>query len=204
MKLRLRSLDLIHVIHINFLKQITMNKTLKFNLSKLANETILNNYSKCIMIDIDDAIETVAGWFIIYKRKLQKEFCFGYNDSEESYNIAVEMDKLASTDPSYFISQNLKWYDNLIEQLESGDGYFTSLSYDYPSAPFIDVINARTAYNISEKHLPIRYGLLPKEDIEKLIIFVKQLRAKQEKRCHNYIKKYGMANIKSWIYDSNN
>ena len=177
-------------------------KELKLALQNLASETVNNIYGKYMVSDMEDAIETTAGWFIVNKRKLKKDFCFGYDGvDEESYDRAVDMVHEATTNPEYFINENLKWYDELLEQLESGDGYFASLSYDYPNAPFIDIIPAHNDYMLSDKRLNVRHGLLPKEDIKNLIDFVKELRAKQEKRCLTYIKKYGLKKIHAWSYD---
>ena len=179
-------------------------KELKIVLQNLASETVNNIYGKYMVSDMEDAIETTAGWFIVNKRKLEKSFCFGYDGiDQESYDRAQNMVQEATTNQEYFINENLKWYDELLEQLESGDGYFTSLSCDYPNAPFIDIIPAHSAYILeaNSNRVNVRHGLLPKEDIKKLIEFVKKLRAKQEKRCNTYIKKYGLKKIHAWSYD---
>lgn len=177
------------------------NKEIKNLVVETVKNTINDIFAEWIANDIDSAILTSAGWVIFEKRKLNKDFCFGYGTSEDSYDKAIEMSTIAKNDPKYFISDNLKWYDNILEKLESGDNYYVSAYDNYPNAPFIHIVNASMMYSIIEKNSKIKHGQLSDKDTKELIEFVKKLRAKQEKRCNTYLKKYGMRKIKTWTYD---
>ena len=178
------------------------NKEIKNLVLTAVKNTINEQRAEWIAHDMDSAIHTSAGWVVFDKRPLEKIFCFGYDCSNESHERACEMAEIAANDPQYFISKNLEWYDNLLEILESGDNYYASSYHNYPDAPFVDIINARMEYVINDKDLKIKHGQFSKEDTEHLINFVKKLRAKQEKRCNTYLKKYGLKKIKTWTYDT--
>lgn len=178
------------------------NREIKQLVVKVLKNTINEQRAEWIEHDMDSALFTSVGWVIFEKRPLKKHFCFGYDCSDESYERACEMTKIAKNDPEYFISENLKWYDEMLENLENGDNYYTSSYYNYPDAPFIDITNARVEYDCIERDLKIKHGQFSKEDTEHLINFVKKLRAKQEKRCQTYIKKYGLNKIRTWIFDT--
>ena len=47
-------------------------KELKLALQNIASATVNNIYGKYMLSDMEDAIETTAGWFIVNKRKLEK------------------------------------------------------------------------------------------------------------------------------------
>ena len=179
------------------------NKEIKEFVINIAKNTINNQHAEWIAHDMDSAIHTSVGWVVFDKRPLEKSFCFGYYGiDQESYDRAQNMVQEATTNPEYFISKNLEWYDNLLETLDSGDNYYASYYHNYPDAPFVDIINARMEYVINDKDLKIKHGQFSKEDTEHLINFVKKLRAKQEKRCQTYLKKYGLNKIKTWTYDT--
>lgn len=178
------------------------NREIKNLVLTAVKNTINEQRAEWIEHDMDSALLTSVGWVIFEKRPLKKHFCFGYDCSDESYERACEMAKIAKNDPEYFISENLKCYDEMLENLESGDNYYVSSYYNYPDAPFIDIINARIEYKYTERGLKIKHGQFSKEDTEHLINFVKKLRAKQEKRCQTYLKKYGLNKIRTWIFDT--
>ena len=177
------------------------NKEIKNLVVETLKNTINDVFAEWIANDIDSAILISAGWVIFEKRTLNKNFCFGYGTSEDSYDKAIEMSTIAKNNTEYFINENLKWYDELLEKLESGDNYYVSAYDNYPNAPFIDIVNVSMMDSIIEKNSKIKHGQLSDEDTKELIEFVKKLRAKQEKRCNTYIKKYGMRKIKTWTYD---
>lgn len=179
------------------------NREIKQLVIKAVKNTINEQQAACIEYYMDSALFTSVGWVIFEKRPLKKHFCFGYDCcSDKSYERACEMAKISKNDPDYFISENLKWYDEMLENLENGDNYYTSYYYNYPDVPIIEITNARVEYDCIKNHLKIKHGQLSKEDTEHLINFVKKLRAKQEKRCQTYIKKYGLSKIRTQIFDN--
>ena len=129
-------------------------KELKLALQNIASATVNNIYGKYMLSDMEDAIETTAGWFIVNKRKLEKSFCFGYYGiDQESYDRAQNMVQEATTNPEYFINENLKWYDELLEQLESGDGYFTSLG----RVKRLNLEHIELVILLGKNFVPVRY-----------------------------------------------
>lgn len=183
-------------------------KELKLALITLASETVKDIRSTYVADNLDDAIYTTAGWVIFRKQNLKTDFCFSYDPViKGDYDEAVKMVRNANTNPEYFIKENLKVYDELIEQLENNNMYFVSSYFEFPDAPFVDIINEREAKYFEEndeKYGDIKLGAFYEVDKKNILSLVKKLREKQEKRCRTYIKKYGMTNIKSWIYDRNN
>ena len=182
-------------------------KELKHKLANIASETVKDIRSTYITDNFDDAIYTTAGWVIFRKQHLKKEFCFSYDDRiKGDYDKVVKMSQNVKNNPEYFIKENLKYYDNLIEQLENNNVYFVSSYFDYPDAPFVDIINedeAKYFENHDKMYGDIKVGSFYKVDNKNILELVKKLRAKQEKRCRTYIKRYGMKKITSWVYNHN-
>ena len=177
-----------------------MNKVIKTQVTEIANNT-LKEIAPVVLKGIQEAVETSAGWVLFYNRPLDKSFCFGYDlDDTEAWNM---VDKVTS-DPTYFINANLEWYDNMISDLENGHNYYIACYYRFPDSPFIDITNARIAHNTKEELPNVKCGQFSEEDTKLLIETLKKLKAKQQKKCENHIKRFGLSKIKAWTYDRMN
>lgn len=178
-------------------------KELKLALVTLASETVKNSTAQYVADNLDDAILTNIGWVISRKQPLEKDFCFSYDPAiKGDYENAVEMVRYVKRTPDYFVTYNLRYYDEVIKQLENNNVYFISSYFDFPDAPFVDIINEREAkYFKDNKYNNVKLGKFSEKETEMLLKFFKKLRAKQEKRCNTYIKKYGLKKIHAWSYD---
>ena len=68
----------------------------------------------------------------IDKPSIQKDFCFGYSDSRydtDDYDRANNMVDHASKSEEYFIKENLKSINNMINNLEGKNKYYTGIQY---------------------------------------------------------------------------
>lgn len=165
----------------------------------------INSGNKEYMVSyFNDAVETSCGLIIAYKYNLKKTFCFGYYDYNDSFENAENMRKLATSDENYFIEENTKKYDEILDTLKHDNVYWSSEFWNKPEIPIISISNERTEFDLStnKKFANVKHGEFSKEDKELLIAFYTKLKEKQVKRCKTYLKKYGLSKIKAWTFDA--
>lgn len=182
-----------------------MTNDLKLAIINFASKTLDYSRVEYIKRNMEDAILTSAGFVISCKIQLQEcfSFCCNHNNNED-YNEATKMAYNTKTNPAYFINYNIKFYNEIIGFLEKKNAYFISSYFDCPDAPFVDIINEDVAKLCRDdeyfiKH-PVKISKCNEEETEMLLKFFKNIKSKQEKRCLNYIKKYGMSKINAYVY----
>ena len=135
---------------------------------------------------------------LIQKQKIQTSFCFGYGycgiSDEESENNAYKMANHAKTQESYFINQNLKFFDARIKELTENEEVYTCRKY-FDNEKVVEYIT-RDAYRFEN----MKVRKLSDTEKEKLLEAYKTEKAKMEKRLNTYLKRYGLSKIKSWSY----
>lgn len=151
------------------------------------------------------------------KPSIETKFCF---DDSRDYKGAQDMADYASKSEDYFLSENLKDFNTIIEALEIkldelNGVYNDNTPYNYYTHKVIASYN-KHYYKQSENNTLgyIRWLYLAdyenenhetteeltKTDIKNLLEVYKTERAKFEKRLHSYLKRYGMSKIQTWTY----
>ncbi|MFA5448852.1 MAG: hypothetical protein WC292_00200 [Clostridia bacterium] len=143
---------------------------------------------------------------------IKKDFCFGFGQNgisdEEDTKRASGAAANARTNEEYFISQNLKDINHMVEELEK---IKNNISLDYD--PNIIVMgynqymgqpeNCRLAgWSIIDtfRQSPPQGEKMDIDFIDKLLKGFAQVKADFEKRLKTYLKRYGLTKINSWTY----
>lgn len=146
------------------------------------------------------------------KPNIETSFCFGYSDSRydtEDYDRANNMVQHATTNEDYFLKENLKWHDSMIERINKGEDYLCihRVSYNSQKEPLnvweFSVLPWHVFYEYTEcRHRTYLTDLSEVNDEDREIILkaLKEERAKFEKRLKTYLKKYGLSKLKVWSY----
>lgn len=171
--------------------------------------TMLANYTKAfndkyyamdLLKDVEDGVETSKGMVGFGKKPLKKVFCISYKSGQGTEQDQANKEyKRAISDPSYFIEQNLKDYDELIEDLKNHKIYWSSFWAERPSIAQIRIIKENTFNGYLEYNQKFKFGKFSEDDIEKLIEVIEKLRTKREKCCNTYLNKYGLSKINAFI-----
>ena len=135
------------------------------------------------------------------KPSIKKHFCFGYSDNRydtEDYDCANDMAAHAAKSEEYFMAENLKQVDEWIESLEDS-GYRAYTRVMYYKAPKDSVIRSLVFEHAWQKP-DEGFEILSDADRAGLIEEFKELRKDFEKRLRSYLKRYGMAHVKTWSY----
>lgn len=171
---------------------------------------------------LDEVVTLENGmFFIIEKRKIDRDFCFGYSLSShdsESYDAANDMVNHAMSNENYFIRQNMKHYDHLLENLRDSN-YMPVLethyrdSDDLKSLTFIrtayviedqggsaclEDIKGTISYRDGDKSRP--YYIMNDQDIETAEAAILRCRERHEKKVRAYLKRYGLSKVNAWSY----
>lgn len=140
----------------------------------------------------------------IDKPDIEKDFCFGYrlsrSDTEE-YDDANKMAHHARTSEEYFLSENLKGLNEILEILQNdGSGncdYYVSIPYcGQPENSRLKSIVCYYWHDDRSKTSKRLDGA----DRERVIEGYKIVKADFEKRLNTYLKRYGMSKIHTWSY----
>lgn len=163
-----------------------------------------------------DKIVSVAGRLLpIEKRKVEKRFCFGYSDCGQGpdYLSAIKSADNARNNADYFKRQNLKWYREYLDDIDSYNAL--ALCPSYGRGP----ISCLTAYDWWEvleaiggearleslKGTTVRVNgreayILTDADREIIREAYQQAMKAQEKKLDSYLKRYGLSKIQAWTY----
>lgn len=163
-------------------------------------------------------IEFHGKLFTIEKPTIKKNFCFGagYNGTtnDEEWDAANEMVNVATSDESYFISENLKEINHWLKTLneikeEMGHKWAKN---NYPRF----IIETGPSYYKQPADCKLRYFCVTDtlrdkrrgdlcEDVElinSLIVGYEEVKKQFEKRLANYLRRYGLSKINAWSYIS--
>lgn len=135
---------------------------------------------------------------LIEKQKIQTSFCFGYGycgiSDKESEDRADRMANHAKTQESYFINENLKFFDARIKELTENEEVYTCRKY-FDNEKIVEYITSK--YYRFEN---LKLRKLSDTEKAKLLEAYKAEKVKMEKRLNTYLKRYGLTKIKSWSY----
>lgn len=177
---------------------------IKYCVDKLANVAILPNGD---IISID-------------KQSIETRFCFG--ESGYDYDDAAKMAAHARTNTEYFKSENMKQFNEWINDLEAvqehKSNYFILIKDTHylgqkPDCRLkniewvrtVDLLDAcgGSAYldDIAGKHIDKLNGrIATSEEIKIILEAYKQARDAHEKKVDAYLKRYGLSKVDSWTY----
>ena len=176
-----------------------MSKSAVEKLKKEYIETVWANSKK--MQDyackkISDCYETEKGYLIEFEKpSISTSFCFGYDDWSDGSD-AMDAAENARKNENYFIKENLKSIEKLIENLKE-QKIFVKKSFD-------DALKMKGL--VFENYLKIyeseRLGCeeLSGADVQGLIEMAENEKSKFEKRLKTYLKRYGTSKLNIWTY----
>lgn len=147
----------------------------------------------------------------IDKPRIETRFCFGYGlygrSTEEEYNDAENMRQHAETSQNYFIKENLKGIEEIIEALKNNDlEVYTALHYigqkpgtktkDYHITKVLENPENNPAWWANYKELE----KMTDTDRQKLIAGYEEVKQAFIKRLNTYLKRYGLSKLDTWTY----
>ena len=146
----------------------------------------------------------------IDKPDIETSFCFGYGycgvSDEEDYQDAAKMASHARTNQDYFINENLKGINEMLEALRSNDNKVYKFIHYNPSPDNshlkeFTIIDKWTNPN-EDIHYRYLRSLTECSDQERAEIIkgYEEVKEKFVKRLNTYLKRYGLSKIRSWTY----
>lgn len=154
----------------------------------------------------DRVFKTEKGYLIeIEKPSIETKFCFGYSDSRydmDDYNRANNMAHHARTNEDYFIEENLKQVQRIIDDLKNKRfSVFTRVRYcGSPDDSLIRSYKLYWDYQKDWGEITEEYEELSEADRKSLIAVYEETKKDFEKRIHAYLKRYGLSKVDSWSY----
>lgn len=154
----------------------------------------------------------------IDKQPLETRFCFGYSDwygpTDEE---ASEMAHRAAKSEDYFLRENMKIFKRTLEDLnEHGERLFAVLMPHWGDGNPISGIRFCRVTEVLEAvggsafleelkgttiHLGSNEGYIcTDEDVALLKAGYERAAAAHEKKCRDYLKRYGMSKVETWTY----
>lgn len=150
-------------------------------------------------------VELVNGDIVaIEKPSIKKDFCFGYRLSHcdsDDYDRANDMADHARKNVDYFLEENLKEVNEIIDSLE-GKGrhnweWRVAVPYYGQSKDSkLKNIVCNSIWDNQSNESPLLEG----EDLQRVIEGYKVVKADFEKRLGTYLKRYGLSKVNSWSY----
>lgn len=146
----------------------------------------------------------------IDKPDIETSFCFGYGycgvSDEEDYQDAAKMASHARTNQDYFINENLKGINELLEALRSNDNKVYKFIHYNPSPDnsHLKEFTIIDKWTNPKEDIHYRYlrGFSECSDQERAEIIkgYEEVKTKFVKRLNTYLKRYGLSKIRSWAY----
>ena len=146
----------------------------------------------------------------IDKPDIETSFCFGYGycgvSTDEDYQGAANMAAHARTNEEYFLNENLKGINEMLEALKNTSNRIFKFVHYNPSP---DTSNLKEFTIIDKwtnpykdfhyKHLRSLKECSDQERAE-IIKGYEEVKEKFVKRLNTYLKRYGLSKIRSWTY----
>lgn len=160
------------------------------------------------------------------KPSIKKDFCF---DDSFDYDGARRMAEHARTSADYFIRENMKELNELMEAtknaIEREKGNYNN-NYSYSNRLYnCDIYYRRPHYTSQPENNPLgsisffrlgryeeekdratargeecKYKKVELPDLERLLAIYQEEREKLKKRVDAYLKRYGLSKVNSWTY----
>ena len=141
----------------------------------------------------------------IDKPDIETHFCFGYGCFGDTYEGAAESAAHARTSGDYFISENLKKVDRVLDDLKDESMNIYTIR-QYINAPENTRIKefcfADDWHKWDVEHRHENNGLIwiSAEDRERITAAYIRLRERFVKRLNAYLKRYGTSKLRVWTY----
>ena len=185
-------------------------KELKQRYAEILAADVWHNDQKMVDFCVKEAayiVELENGDILkIEKPRIEKHFCFGYSDSRydtEDYDRANAMAAHAKQSIEYFIKENLKDINRMIDELEGNSQrsprWVFRIRIPYSGQPENSKLKAMHVFQSWDEQAQ-KYPVLEGENLRRVIEGYKIVRADFEKRLQTYLKRYGLSKVKSWSY----
>lgn len=149
----------------------------------------------------------------IEKPRIETSFCFGFgmygiDPNGEGQERASKAEQTARTDSSYFISENLKGLDSMIEALKDKETYYFYKYLHYSgqeSGSHLKAISYCRLGNTPE-YEPWRWSNLrdfeeiTDKERESILKGYEEVKKAFIKRLNTYLKRYGLSKLNTWTY----
>ena len=139
------------------------------------------------------------------KPRIKTHFCF--HDEGPDYDFYKELHADKEKMRRYFMNENLKSYDEEIEQAEKNDGFYFGFWHGSDKTAQISPlrycrISNRGTINegLKEHELVPDWTPATEEERKKALEILKLVRADFEKRLVTWWKRYGVEHLKTWTY----
>lgn len=149
----------------------------------------------------------------IDKPRIETSFCFGFgmygiDPNGEGQERASKMEHHARTDQTYFINENLKDINSMIEALKDSDKYTFYKYLHYYGQPDGSKLKAVSycRYFDRVEHNPGRWSNcreleeLTEEERAALLAGYEEVKKAFVKRLNTYLKRYGLSKLNTWTY----
>ena len=156
----------------------------------------------------------LADDLIVYETKEHIETRFCFHDEGEQYELYKGLTSDNDRMKRYFMFENLKGFDEYIKILEN-NGDLNNMSQKVVGLWLDKETNTATLTcrlywqltdcgfvkeGLEKCELEPSFKYLQGEDKEKVLAMLKDARAKKEKRCETWWKKYGAEKLHTWTY----
>lgn len=128
------------------------------------------------------------------KPRVETHFCF--HDEGAEYELYKDLHASENRMKSYFMSENMKQYDELLNRLEGKKDEYSTFRlclYNYRNGNY--KLTWMSGFNLDEYHIELN-----EKDLPQVLAVVKKLRADFEKRLNTWWKRYGVDKLKTWTY----
>lgn len=171
------------------------------------------------MRDIAAACQLSNGMILTAdKQRIEKNFCFGWSSCGEGpeFSEACRAERNATNGNSYFIRENMKWYEDRLRMLDEC-GWYPLLVLHYYGQNETNPLRAICFRRLSEllttnEFDDLKPGAMVKDDrgnpayyptaddIEQIRAMYEEAKEKHEKKVRAYLKRYGTSKVRTWTY----
>ena len=155
----------------------------------------------CVLFEIDGGIAEID------KPSIKTNFCFGYHLNKydtESFDDAKDMASYARKSVEYFKNENLRvfndWIDELTKVKEKMTSTVVCVSSRYCGiSSGLKGICFMKRWDLDEPY-NAKWRELTAEEIDVVIEAYKKAKELFEKRLNTYLKRYGLSKVETWTY----
>lgn len=137
-------------------------------------------------------------YYRIGKPEIRKDFCFGYGNclqyTQEQEMIAAGQADRASTDPEYFIRENLRGFADLANAVNNAEWFCLCDDGE------CDIISSRHALFDLPAVQERLYRRVTDEDRTSILALIADARKRFAKRLQTYLRRYGLSKLNVWTY----
>lgn len=141
-------------------------------------------------------IKLSDGKLVVFEKpKMEKDFCFGYSDWGQglTYERANELCRAYSSDPKYFINDNLAQFKGFVNYKDGKADAKMFLTRKYNTTNIYEV-GWKSDYDSEEINID------NEEDKRLVLATVQSIYDKFKRQLENYVKRYGTEKLHVWTY----